>query len=144
MPQQGYNLGQDLQITLLLPSGPLALSTNDITSFNATPEITDKRIVPVSGNPHNLVFHEGWSITLEGDRNSAVLDDFWAAQEAAFYQGLDNIGATITQTIKENDGSISKFLYTEVLLKLDEPGTYKGNDCVSWRMTGRASRKLSI
>lgn len=144
MPQQGYSLGQDLQITINFPDGPLGLSTNDITSFNATPDITDKRIIPVSGNPRNLRFHEGWSLTLEGERNSKELDDYWTRQEAGFYNGENELGAIITQTIKEKDGTISRYLYTDVILKFDEPGTFKGNDSVTWRMTGRASRKIKI
>lgn len=144
MPQQGYSLGQDLQISINLPDGPLSLSTNDITSFNATPDMTDKKIIPVSGNPKHLKFHEGWSLTLEGERNSKLLDEFWARVEAGFYNGESDPGGIITQTLKEKDGTISRWQYLDVVFKFDEPGTFKGNDSVTWRMTGRASRKIQL
>lgn len=143
MSVSGYTIGQDVRLDIIVPLvGTLTLS--EIVSFGATPTNTTKTVQPISGRPKHLVFDEGWTGTIEGERNDDSVDAFWARQEAAFFAGEDILGGTITQTITEKDGSISRYMYEDVQFRLEDAGTYKGNDTVMWRMSFQASRKLKL
>lgn len=142
MPVSGYTIGQDIKIDIVDASGLVTLSK--IVSFNATPVVTDKTIQPMNGTPEHLTFIEGWSGTIEGERDDDSVDSFWARREAAYFSGEDILSATISQTIKETGGSLSRYLFTKVQFKLDDAGAYKGNDSVMWRMSFGAGRRLKV
>ena len=143
MSVSGYTVGQDIRLDILVPNVGI-VTLNEIVSFGATPTNTSKTVQPISGRPIHLVFDEGWTGRIEGERNDDTVDSFWARQEAAFFAGEDVRGGTITQTIKEKDGALSVYLYEDVQFKLEDAGTYKGNDTVMWVMAYEASRKLKV
>ena len=143
MSISGYTIGQDVKLTFIIPNfGEVELS--ELVSFNATPTNTTKTVQPMNGNPKHLVFQEGWSGTIEGERNNDSIDALWARLEAAYFAGEDILGGTISQTIIENDGKLSRYLYEDVQFRLEDAGTYRGNDTVMWRMSFEASRKLKV
>lgn len=143
MSVSGYTIGQDVKLDFIIPNiGTVRI--NEIVSFNPTPTTTEKTIQPMNGSPKILVFNEGWNGTIEGERNDDSVDSLWARLEAAFFAGEDILGGTITQTIKEKDGSLTRYIFTDVQLKLEDAGTYKGNDSVMWRMTFKAGRRLRL
>jgi len=143
MSVNGYTIGQDVKLDMIIPNfGRVVLS--ELTSFNPTPTTTTKTVQPMSGNPKTLTFNEGWAGTIEGDRNDDSVDALWARLEAAYFAGEDILGGTITQTIKEKDGSLSRYLFEDVQFRLEDAGAYKGNDTVMWRMTFQAGRRLKV
>ena len=143
MPVSGYTIGQDIKIEIVLPDEGI-LTLSKIISFNATPTMTNKTIQPMNGSPVILTFHEGWTGTLEGERDDDSVDSFWAQREAEYYAGQDILAGTITQTIKEKDGTLSRYLFTKVQFRLEDAGAYKGNDSVMWRMTFDAGRRQKV
>jgi hypothetical protein len=143
MPVSGYTIGQDVKLTIIVPNfGPVVFSK--IISFTSNPTTTEKTIQPMNDNPKILVFHEGWTGTIEGERNDDSVDSYWSRVETAYYAGEDVLGGTITQTIKEKDNTVSRYLYTAVQFRLEDAGMFKGNDSVPWRLSFTGSRRLKV
>jgi len=144
MSVSGFTVGQDLKLNIIIPNFG-TVEINEKVSFDAKVTTTKKTIQPISlRNPISLVFHEGWTGTIEGERNDDTVDSLWARLETAFYSGENILGGTITQTIKEKDGSLSRYIFTDVQFALEDAGTYKGNDSVPWRFTFEAGRRLKL
>ena len=146
MPQNGFTIGTDLSVVLFaqyMDEGEYKFP--DGTSFDAVPTTEEVDIKPFSKKaPIPLRFLGVWRITIEGSRSNHTLDDFWNRLEAGFYANENQLGGTLIQTIQETDGSISQWLYTGVILTLESPGTFKQNEAVTYRVTGRAERKQKI
>lgn len=141
MPISGQTVGRDISLRINTPNGQLTISSNFITSFDAKPLARLEKYLPISGIINPLVFHEGWEVSLEIGRTDNTLDEFWALLESDYFNGVDVPGGTITETIQEADGSISQYIFSNVQLKLDDAGTFKGNDYVTQRLSGYAARR---
>lgn len=143
MSVSGYTIGQDVKLDFQIPNLG-AVTINELVSFNPTPTTTTKTVQPMAGSPKTLTFNEGWAGTIEGERNDDTVDSLWATLEALYFAGEDIFGGTITQTIKEKDGTLSRYLFTDVQFRLEDAGSYKGNDTVMWRMSFQAGRRLKV
>jgi hypothetical protein len=74
MPQQGYSIGRDITLALILPSGD-ALRMGKVTKFTAKPDLTDQKIKGMDGDTDHLRFYEGWSGSFDIERRHAATDD---------------------------------------------------------------------
>jgi len=144
MPIGGQTVGRDVSFQINTPNGQLTLPANFITSFNSKPLARLEKYLGLTGIINPLVFHEGWQIDLAVARTSAAIDDFWAVLESEYFNGIDILGGTIYETINESGSSVSQFVYSNVQLKLDDAGTYKGNDYVTQNLSGYCSRRQKL
>lgn len=144
MPNGGLSVGRDITLRFNFLSGPLEFPTSSIESFEAKPMAPLKNYVALDGLLQPVLFHEGWDISISIARKSNLLDQFWALQEAEYYAGTPQPGGTITETIQEANGSISQYLYTNFVIKLDNAGMWKGNEFVIQTLIGQASRKEQL
>lgn len=143
MPLNGFNTGRDYTLSLTLPNGQV--STINLIEASFDPVTKTEMIVPISGVPTHMIFPQGWKGTLQFDRNSAQLDQFYAAFEAAFYNNGSVIpGGTITETISETDNTVSTFKYTGVQIVPSKMGTWRGDDKVSQSVEVVASQRVAV
>lgn len=142
MPVNGFSVGRDISLDIISPSGALRFS--QIVGFNAKPSIVDQKIKGIDGITRHLRFPDGWSGNLDIERRNNSVDDYFAQQEANYYAGLNENPCTITETIREVDGSISQYRYLGVLLKLESPGDWKGDKSVPVKVSFMAERKVKI
>ena len=143
MSVSGFTVGQDVKMSIILPVQGI-ITFSKVTSLESAPVITEETIQPMNGAPITLTFFKGWTGTIEGDRDDDSVDSFWAAREAAYYKGQNLFGGTLSQTITEATGVISKYLYTDVQFKLAAAGSFKGDAPVMWSMGFTAGRKLKV
>lgn len=142
MPQNQFTIGRDVSLDIVGPSGPLRFSL--ITSFESRPDVTDQKIKGLDGITRHVRFPDGWQGQFQIERQDSTLDDYWAQFEANYYAGVQEQPCTITETILEPNGTVTQWRYVGVLLKLDEHGTYQGDQTVKQRVSFLAARRLKV
>ena len=142
MPVDSFSVGRDVTLTIVTSSGPLDL--NLITSFNARPDYTDLKIKGIDGVTRHVRFPDGWQGTFDIEREDSTLDDYFAGLEANYYAGVNEQPGTLTETITEVDGTISQYRFVKVLLKLDDAGTWAGDQTVKQKLSFVASQRVKV
>jgi hypothetical protein len=143
MPANGFTVGKDVAINIVTPSGTFALPITT-KSFDKKPRYNKQVGVYIDGNARGFNAPIGWDLSFTLDRSSSVVDDFFAAQEAGYFAGLDTLSASVSETITEANGSVSQYRYTGVILALDDAGNYVGDAKVNQALSAFASRRLKV
>jgi hypothetical protein len=138
----GFNTGKDVSLDINTPDGPMRISK--IMSFDAKPKTTSTEITPLNGLTDELLVPKGWTGTFEVERTDATLDKWWAGFEADYFNGVAQPAATVTETIREIDGSSSTFRYTNVILKLESAGKKEGDKTIRQSVSFTARRRLLV
>lgn len=138
-PGSQFNIGSDSVLTVLVSGSPIGAML--LTKFEFKQLTTRQTSQPVNGKPNFREVEGGWEGTLDYDRSTSALDDFFVAKEAARYAGQQPPQITITTTINNTDGSTSKYRFNGVAMKMDSGGTYSADDKVvqtaSWVASDR-------
>jgi hypothetical protein len=142
MPANGFSLGRDNSITINTPFGPLVPSL--ITNFDSKQEHVKKQSKGMDGRVRNIIFPDGWTGTLEVDRQNSNVDDFFAALEAAYYAGQNIGSSTITQTISEANGAVSQYQYVGVNFEYTDAGSWKQDDITHQKLTFTAEQRIKL
>lgn len=142
MPMNGFSVGKDVTLNLVTATGPVALSL--ITGFKSKPETIDVKIRGIDGITRHLVFPDGWTGSLEIERQDSTLDDLWAQFENNYYAGLNNLPNTIIETITEVNGALSQYMYQGVQIKLDDAGDWSGDKSVKQQLSFMAERRIKL
>ena len=137
MPGNQFSIGNDTFLDVIGAAGPLYF--NITTSFEAKPIYKEIDSLSIDGINRFDALPSGHVGSFELDRADSVVDDFIASTEAAFYAGLNRATLTITQTISEVNGSVSRYLYTGVSLQVTDRGTWKGNEKIAVKIAFKAS-----
>ena len=144
MPSGPFNIGKDVTLDVVTSQGILPLPVT-VTSFEAKPQYNKIRSVAIDGINRGTNVPTGWEGSIMLDRNSGVVDDFFAGQESAYFSNINSsLSASITETITESDGSISQYRYLGVVLSFDESGKYAGDQKVSQTIGFFASQKIKV
>ncbi len=112
-----------------------------LENFTSKEDAVILKEISIDGVPRHPKLHQGWSGSFTLQRTNDVMDRYIALQEAAYYQGIDQVPMTITQTITEVNGSVSQYQYTGVVIALEDAGNYSGTEIVKQRVTFMARRK---
>ncbi len=72
------------------------------------------------------------------------VDIYFAQREADYFNGVNQQGGTIFESIVEKDGSITSFRYTNVILKYDSAGDWKGDSLIAISVSAMASRRYQV
>lgn len=142
MPLDGLTSGIDHKITFTDVNGVETFAL--IESFTSKEDAVTDKLIQMDGNVRHPKFHQGWSGSFVLQRNSDFTDAYFAAQESSYYQGIDQIPLTITETIQENNGTVSQFQYSQVVITLDDAGSYSGTEIVKQRVSFMAARKFQL
>ena len=141
MPQNGYSIGRDTTIAVILPGGS-SLNLGKVVKFSSKSDTTDQKIKGMDGITDHLRFYEGWSGSFELERMSPDLDTYFATLESNYYAGIAEFAVTIQQTVAEASGSVSQFSFQGALLKFDDAGDWSGDKAVSQKLSFVASRRI--
>lgn len=115
-----------------------------IESFTAKEDAPTERFIQMNGVVSNPQFPHGWSGSFMIGRKGNFMDNYIAAKESDYYANGNQITMTITQTIKESDGSISQYQYLGVVITLDSAGDWTGTSIVKQSVSYVASRRIKI
>lgn len=142
MPVNGYTVGKDVSIDITGPNGPVRFSVK--TGFSAKQDTNDTKVKRLDGVTDHVLTYDGWTGTLDFERQSSALDDYFAQQEANYFAGVNSLPISITETTTEADGSVSQFRYTSVVLKYDDSGSKTGDATVKQKVSWMASRRIKV
>jgi hypothetical protein len=142
MPANNFTTGRDVSLVF---NGPGAqINTAGITDFSAKPLTTTLKSKPLSGVPQHAYIPDGWELSFKLDRLDPSVDTFWNTYEANYYAGINQPAGTINENIQNPDGSVSKYRYTGVVIKLDSPGDFSGDKKVEQTLSGMASLRIQV
>lgn len=142
MPQNGYSVGRDISLTLTTSGGPLTF--NKITGFSSKQETSKQKVKRLDGVTDALRFFDGWSGSFDIERADSGVEDYFIQLESNYYAGINEIPATILETISNPDGSTSQYRYERVILSLDQAGDWKGDSSVKIKVGFEAARKKLV
>ena len=142
MPQNGYSIGRDISVTVTTAKGPLTF--NKITGFSSKQEASKQKIKRLDGVTDALRFFDGWSGSFDVERTDSVVEDYFVQLEADQFAGINEIPATILETISNPDGTTSQYRYERVIMSLDQAGDWKGDSSVKIKVGFEAARKKKV
>jgi|SRR6185312_1074677 len=138
----GFNVGSDTVLTII--SGGQVLPPKILTGFEAKQDASLLKSIAMDGVSRRRYLEEGWMGSLDYDRADSVMDDYFAAKEAARYAGIQPPTVTITETTTNVDGSIVKYRYTGVTMKLDDIGKRAGDKKVEQKVSWECARRIKV
>ncbi|MFZ0270995.1 MAG: hypothetical protein WAL34_04010 [Acidobacteriaceae bacterium] len=143
MPVNNFSVGRDVSLTLTNPNGNLTLS--GLTQFDAKPVYTAIKSKRISdGKTHHAQIPDGWEGSFKLDRLDPSVDIFFANLEAGYYAGQNTPSGTIQEIIAEADGSTTTWSYDEVVLKLDDAGSWAADKKVDQAIGFNATTKTQV
>lgn len=143
MPANNRNTGRDVSIDIATSTGPLPLPPT-VLSFDMKPKYKTIDSNPINGVPMETDIPVGWEGMIEFERNSPLFDAYAAALENAYFNGQNLQPGTITQTIQEVVGGISQWRWINVTVRLDDPGSFKGDTLVIAKLHVFASNRIRV
>ncbi len=141
MSQQGFSIGRDVTLVVVLPTG-LTLRLDKVTGWTAKQDTSDQKIKGLDGSIDHLRWYEGWTGSFKIERRSSIIDDYFAQLEANYYADIDEPPAFIQQTIKEPNGVVTQYRFEKVLLKYDDAGDWASDKSISQTVSFMASKRI--
>lgn len=142
MPANGFNIGKDHVLDIVTSRGILRAPI--LTGFTSKQITTSLESKAADGVNRFAELPAGWEGTMDFDRASSGLDDYFAQSEADYYGGLAGDVVTITETNTEVSGAITQFRFTGVVLKFDDAGDKGGEKIVKQKVSWKASRRIKV
>lgn len=143
MPVSGFTVGRDVSIDIV--SAKKGLVRFPIkTGFSRKQESVQIKSKGLDGIIRFGVVPDGWSGSIEIDRASSDVDDYFAEAEADYYAGRNIDTVSITETVVEPTGATTQYRYTGVALQYSDAGSLKGDDKVPLKIDWMASKRLKI
>lgn len=143
MPMNGFNVGRDISVQIVGYDGTIK-SFALLTGFDSKQNTNKVSIKAMDGIVRFLEIPDGWDGTFEYERQDDTIDSYFANLEAGYYGGQNIQSATITETITQPDGSNVQYRFTGVMFKLDDAGSWKGDQSVKLKLSWCASRRLKV
>ncbi len=138
-----FNVGRDVSLSLVRPGGQLLKPVN-MTDFKFRQITVDLKSRPVSGPPLHAYLPDGWEGSMVYDRSDSVLDNYLATLESNFYSSLGLEQLTITETVREVNGSISQYRFDNVAVRLEDGGSWKADSTVAITLGWMASTRTRV
>ena len=141
-----FNVGRDCQvvITHALGTNGGRIDLPNLTMFDCKQTTANVKVDRLDGTQLNAELPKGWTISVENERGNSALDDFFAAVEAAWYNGGQYTVATVFQYITEANGQQTTYQFDNVALKFDDPGSWKGDASVKQKISGVCNRRVKV
>lgn len=142
MPSNTFSVGRDCQLVVMGPFGRIDLT--HVTGFESRQITTPVRVDRIDGVLLAAELPKGWDGAFDLERGSSAVDDFIAGVEAAFHAGNAVATGTLYQYVAEVDGSTSTYQYNNVVFKLAQAGTWRGDVSVKQRLEFYASTRVRM
>jgi hypothetical protein len=137
-----FSIGRDTQLVVIGPMGRIDLT--HVTSFDSRQITHSVRVDRLDGTHMGTELPKGWEGNFELERGSSVVDDFIAAAEQQYFNGGGMPPGTMYQYVTETDGSTSTYQYDNVVFRLSNAGTWKGDSSVKQKLEFFAVRRRRI
>jgi hypothetical protein len=142
MSLTAFSIGRDTQLVIMGPNGRVDLA--HVTGFDSRQITSSVRVSRLDGTHLGTELPKGWEGSFEVERGTSTLDDFIAALEQNYFNGVTSQPSTMYQYITELDGSVSTYQFNGVVFKLSNAGTWKGDASVKQKLDFYATQKQRI
>jgi hypothetical protein len=137
-----FSVGRDAQLVVIAPSGRIDL--NHVTAFESRQITQSLRVNRLDGNHIGMELPKGWEGSFELERGDSTVEDFIAATEQDFFNGVLSATSSMYQYVSEVDGSVSTYQYDSVVFRLTNAGQWKGDSAVKQKLEFFSSRRMRI
>lgn len=139
-----FNVGRDGAQLTIIDSLVGQVTINGIIRFDAKPAVVKLKSVGITGRIKYRTVPDGHELTFEIDRQDPSYEQYFANAEANYFAGLPPTAIFVTHTIKNLNGSISQYQYSDMALAPEDDGTWEGQTKVTQKFTAQAGRKLPL
>ncbi len=137
-----FSIGSDCTLVVIGPSGQIDLTY--VTGFESRQLTAQVRVDRLDGVQMGAELPRGWEGGFDLERGTADVDNFIASIEAAYYAQGAMPTSTVYQYIAEVDGSVSTFQYSDVVFRLANAGSWRGDAPVRQRLEFFASFRTRV
>jgi hypothetical protein len=141
MTALGRSTGRDQTIVVIDGSGNY-FPLGNILDYKEKQETTKQRVKPINAQNAELSHFDGWSGTIQVERMSPDIETYFALQEANYYAGVGGQACTMQRTIKEPNGAVTQYQYTNVTLTFDNAGEWQQDKSVDLTIGFFAGRRI--
>ena len=140
-----YSVGRDCTVIIQHPYAPNGgrLDLQHVTGFNAEEEYTTTSVKRLDGTRLDDHLPNGWHGSFDVDRGNQQLDQLQQAIDDAYYNLGTRIRGTVTQYVQEQDGSVTTFVFSNVVFKFMS-GAWKDDQVVKQQVMFNASRRRKV
>ncbi len=142
MSANDFNVGSDTTLSIIVNGQIMRAAI--LTSFEPRQMTSSLDSIGIDGHNRFDEIEKGWEGTLDFDRADSILDDFFAAKEAARYAGTPKPIISITETTTNVDGSVVKYRYPRCALKFDSAGSRKGDSKIEAKVSWKSGRRIKV
>lgn len=143
MPTNSFTTGRDVTLSIQTPQIGI-LNLNLITGFQSRQNTSTLSPKGLDGIVRHVRFMNGWTGSFTIERRDPTLDEYFALVEAQYWLGASEPPCVIKEIIQEQDGSITQWRYTGVLLVFDDAGEFRGDQTVRQAVSFIASKRLAV
>ena len=134
----GLSVGRSWTANIFTQFGEFIIPTITMFSIHSTP-VSDTS-VQINGDIRFVEIPQGFTGSIEADRTNNAIENYWAGYETAYYNGVNLLPSTITQTITEPNGNITRMIARGVMFSSGDFGNWVGNSIIKQRLSFKASR----
>jgi hypothetical protein len=139
-----FNVGRDGQQLTIIDSNVGTVTINGIIRFQAKPAVVKLKSVGIGGRILYRTVPDGHELSFEIDRQDPSYEQYFANAESTYYAGLAPSQIFLTWTIKNLDGSVSQYQYSDMAMAPEDDGTWEGQAKVTQQFTAQAGRKIQL
>lgn len=144
MPVNAMNVGRDYSFGYYDSNTGSIVDLGDIQNVKITAQKHDIKSMPYNDVPRYGYIPDGYRVSFTITRTNAKVEDFAVAAEAFFNAGNVVKPGFLNETVKNPDGSVSRYQYTGFVFFLSDHGDISRETTVKLVGEGMASTKVGI
>ncbi len=138
------SVGKDYSISFYDADSNSIIDLGDVQDVTITARKHNISSMPYNDVPRFGFVPDGYDIKFTIVRTSAVLEEFQLAANNRFNNGQNTAAGFLNETIRNPDGSVSRYQYTGFVFWLGDVGSVSREKTVMQRGEGLASDKKAI
>lgn len=144
MPVNSMNVGRDYTFGLYDGNSGTVVDLGDVQNVHIKPQNHQIASRPYNDVPKFGYIPDGYAISFTIVRTGKELEEFALNLAGQFNAGNVIKPGFLNETIKNQDGAVSRYQYTGFVFALDDLGDVSRETVVKMALTGMASNKVRI
>lgn len=137
-----FTVGPNCSVAIFQGGAELDIGLITQINFDAKTRIDRREANLMSGFCFEIPFLKGWQGSISIQRTNANLDKFWANVENNYRAGLGYPSVNLIQTIRETDGSTTRFTFQGCMFYYEEAGNFRNEELVTQTLSFSAPVRL--
>lgn len=138
------NVGVDYSFSFYDSLSGTLIDLGDVQNVTVGAQKHDIKSMPYNNVPRYGYVPDGYRISFTITRVASTLEDFMVTYSANFNAGNVLPAGYLNETIKNADGTVSRYQYTNFVVFLTDHGDVSRDKVVTMKFEGMASDKISI